>query len=118
MNYLTEIDIFVLQDNIRGLKFVNMFTLTNANCRARFLADGNRPAPVHDWHTICAFSGKEGHGVCNGDSGGALVFESRIIGITSWGRGFLGRCALGVPDGFMRISNFLPWIDRAITQFP
>lgn len=113
-----EIDISRLQDDIRGLKFINMFTLTNAQCRARFLAETNRPAPVTDWDTICAFSGNEGHGICSTDSGGALVFESRIIGITSWGGGFQGRCGPGVPDGFTRISNYLPWIARATTQFP
>lgn len=82
-----------------------MQTLDNADCRKRF----NDPsAPIHDFSTICAFSGAYGTGVCSGDSGGPLVYNNELIGITSWAQ----LCALGLPDGFTRVSEYVPWIEK------
>ncbi|CAH2041745.1 unnamed protein product, partial [Iphiclides podalirius] len=52
---------------------------------------------------ICTFH-SPGHGMCNGDSGSALVSRKtgHQIGIVSWGF----PCALGAPDVFVRISGF------------
>nr|CAD7461459.1 unnamed protein product [Timema tahoe] len=43
-----------------------------------------------------------------GDSGGPLVFGGRVIGIVSWG----DPCALGVPDVYVRVSEFIDWINE------
>ncbi|CAH2041748.1 unnamed protein product, partial [Iphiclides podalirius] len=52
---------------------------------------------------ICTFH-SPGHGMCNGDSGSALVSRKtgHQIGIVSWGFA----CALGAPDVYVRISSF------------
>nr|CAD7196358.1 unnamed protein product [Timema douglasi] len=42
-----------------------------------------------------------------GDSGGPLVFGGRLVGIVSWGT---TTCAIGYPDAYVRVSEFLDWI--------
>lgn len=98
---------FNWQDEITNLKFLNMNTLSNPDCRIRFPPVTPQPPPVHDWDTICAFSGKDEHGICSGDSGGPLVAENRLIGLTSWAFG----CGSNLPDGFTRISSYIGWIE-------
>lgn len=79
--------------------------MTNDECRRR--VEGQPDADeIHDFSTLCAFSGINGTGVCSGDSGGPLAFNNELIGITSWG--FL--CARGLPDGFARVSEYIDWI--------
>ncbi|KAM3955310.1 chymotrypsin-2 [Aphomia sociella] len=58
--------------------------------------------PIDPKVEICTLH-SPGHGMCNGDSGSALVsIESgKQSGIVSWGFA----CALGVPDVFARISG-------------
>ncbi|KAJ2951594.1 hypothetical protein O0L34_g13748 [Tuta absoluta] len=48
------------------------------------------------------------HGMCNGDSGSALVRvdSGQQIGIVSWGL----PCARGAPDMFVRVSAYRDWI--------
>ncbi|XP_055317841.1 chymotrypsin-1-like [Sitodiplosis mosellana] len=92
-------------DKYTGLKFARMKTISNDECRRRSIAQ----APIKDNITLCAYSGP-GTGICKGDSGGALIHENRIIGISSWGL----PCARGFPDGFTRISEFTTWIDGFI----
>lgn len=59
---------------------------------------------------ICAYSGGVDHGMCKGDSGGPLVADNVLIGIVS----FALPCALGIPDGFARVSYYKQWIDKNI----
>nr|CAD7441416.1 unnamed protein product [Timema bartmani]CAD7461968.1 unnamed protein product [Timema tahoe] len=59
---------------------------------------------IHSVH-ICAYGG-EGYGVCSGDSGGPLAFGGRVVGIVSWG----SPCALGFPDVYVRVSEYVDWI--------
>lgn len=89
------------------MKFLHLNTLTNSDCRARIatIAD-NQTAVVHDFSTLCAFSGQHGHGLCSGDSGGPLVIDNQLIGIASWAV----PCAVGMPDGFTRISSHIDWV--------
>lgn len=98
----------VFKDKYTGLKFVTMKTISNDECRRRSLAQ----APITDNVTLCAYSGP-GVGICKGDSGGPLIYEDKIIGISSWGL----PCARGVPDGFTRVSEFADWIDEIIRQY-
>lgn len=80
-----------------------MVTLTNKDCQARHKQD------LQDFireGVICAYSGAQGMGMCNGDYGGPLVWNGTLIGAVSWGKS----CAVGRPDGFTRISYFAPWI--------
>lgn len=80
--------------------------MSNDECRYRLSEDEN--APVHDFSTLCVYSGKNGTGVCSGDSGGPLVYRDELIGVTSWA--YL--CALGLPDGFARVSEYIGWINE------
>ncbi|XP_046968278.1 chymotrypsin-2-like [Vanessa cardui] len=61
---------------------------------------------------LCAFSTR-GQGVCNGDSGSALVRKdsNEQIGIVSWGYA----CARGVPDVYVRLSAYKEWIENALS---
>lgn len=43
-------------------------------------------------------------------SGGPLALHGKILGIMSW----IFTCALGVPDGFTRVSVHVPWIEQEI----
>lgn len=70
---------------------------------------------IGDW-IVCTFT-REGQGICGGDSGSPLVHDGKVIGIASFGVGYLPGegCAAGLPDGFARVSHFYSWI-QAITQ--
>lgn len=57
---------------------------------------------------ICAGNMAGGQGVCHGDSGGPMVKDDTVVGITSWGRG----CAIaGQPGVYTRVSEMLAWIE-------
>jgi trypsin len=85
-----------------NLQFLNVVTLTLADCRSRHTA-GNA-ASVFD-NTICTFT-QHGQGMCMGDSGGPLMSGGVLIGAVSWGIA----CAQGFPDVFARISSHVTWI--------
>jgi trypsin len=84
------------------LQWLNVQTLTNADCRSRFSAAN--AARVFD-NTICTFT-RAGQGMCMGDSGGPLAQGNTVIGAVSWGIA----CAVGSPDVFARISSHRAWI--------
>ncbi|XP_014474148.1 PREDICTED: trypsin-2-like [Dinoponera quadriceps] len=54
---------------------------------------------------ICVFE-KKGQGVCSGDSGGPLIVNGELCGITSWG----AECASGMPDVFTNVYCYLDFI--------
>lgn len=85
-----------------------MATMSNEECRKRSMPK----APIKDLITLCAYSGSKGVGICIGDSGGPLFSNNKLIGISSWGVA----CAKGYPDGFTRISTFVPWIDQVMQK--
>ncbi|KAH8270592.1 hypothetical protein KR018_012082 [Drosophila ironensis] len=51
-----------------------------------------------------------GQSVCNVDAGGALVHSSSmtLIGVASFASS--DGCLAGVPEGFSRVTSYLPWI--------
>lgn len=65
-------------------------------------------------HNICAFY-QDGHGMCNGDSGGPLIQNDKLIGIASWVR---KPCGSGRPDVYVRVSEFGHWITLTIARYP
>ncbi|XP_041769590.1 chymotrypsin-1-like [Anopheles merus] len=67
-----------------------------------------QPDAIYPGH-LCTFA-KKGKGVCDGDSGGPVVWYGRQVGIVSWSKG----CAAGYSDVHARISYFLPWIKATI----
>ncbi|CAG5043397.1 unnamed protein product [Parnassius apollo] len=71
-----------------------------------------RVPPVEPQIELCVFH-SAGHGMCNGDSGSALVRadNGQQIGIVSWGL----PCARDAPDMFVRVSAYINWIIQAIS---
>ncbi|CAK1543146.1 unnamed protein product [Leptosia nina] len=61
--------------------------------------------------TICT-DGRDGHGTCNGDSGGPLAVdvdnERVLIGVTSFGARV--GCEKGYPAAFTRVTSYVSWI--------
>lgn len=93
-----------------NLQFLNLQTITNAQCRNRYsLLNSVR---VYD-HNICTTS-PTGQGMCMGDSGGPLVANNVAIGVVSWGIA----CATGKPDVYVRVYSFANWIDNIISANP
>lgn len=85
------------------LRFFELKTLTNEDCRARL-----KP-PASDRvnnGTLCAFTEKE-QGVCVGDYGNPVISNGQLVGVVGW----MGLCASGVPDYYTRISSYLKWIE-------
>ncbi|XP_031838672.1 chymotrypsin-2-like [Nomia melanderi] len=63
---------------------------------------------VHDSH-ICANYPPGEKGACNGDSGGPLTVNGKIVGIVSWSYW----CALpNYPTVYTRVTSFLDWIQE------
>lgn len=79
-----------------------MKILSNADCISRQTV---RSKNHINNGTICALARKD-YGTCFGDSGSPLASNGRLVGVVSWGK----PCALGVPDGYMRVTEFLAWI--------
>lgn len=48
--------------------------------------------------------------MCHGDSGGPLVINNVLVGVVAFG----SECASGIPDGFMRLTNYTNWIDDIV----
>ncbi|XP_070986084.1 uncharacterized protein [Oncorhynchus clarkii lewisi] len=60
---------------------------------------------------VCAGYMDGGRDVCNGDSGSGLVCLGEVHGLVSWGQG----CAVpGYPGVYVKVCEFLPWIDETM----
>ncbi|KAL0878771.1 hypothetical protein ABMA27_003805 [Loxostege sticticalis] len=75
---------------------------------ARASVELNVRAPPIEPHIELCIIHSPNHGMCNGDSGSALVRvdQGTQIGVVSWGF----PCARGAPDMFVRVSAFQDWI--------
>lgn len=47
--------------------------------------------------------------VCTFDSGGPLVLNGTLVGVTSW---TAGNCRGGAPDVFARVAHHVDWIEQ------
>ncbi|XP_055906084.1 chymotrypsin-2-like [Eupeodes corollae] len=88
-----------------NLMILNYTTISNEECKLRGYAGVSS-------NELCAFVGR-GKGSCLGDSGGPLVNRDRniLIGLVSYGSNI---CASNKPDVYVRVSKFIPWIQRAV----
>lgn len=95
---------------VRHLKYLTVSTITNAACYERHTAGLRRS--IYNG-TICAFAQVD-RGTCLADYGSPLVANGKLIGMVSWSR----ECGRGLPDGYTRVSSFLPWIQRVSGVVP
>lgn len=92
-----------MEHSPKNLQYLNVNITTNAECanlrstKKRNIYDG----------TICAIAKKD-RGPCREDNGSPLATNKQLIGVVSW---FL-ECGDGLPDGYTRVSAFLPWIQK------
>ena len=95
------------------LQYKNTTVLTNFDCIWRTAVAGvlveedYRPI-IYPGH-ICTLV-KRGIGGCFGDSGSPLITRNGVVGVVSFGLS----CARGAPDILIRVSHYLPWIDRTM----
>ncbi|KAG6462038.1 chymotrypsin-1 [Manduca sexta] len=97
------------------LQLLDVTTISPEECAAGVLAAGQGwpTPPINPRAEICTFH-SVGHGMCNGDSGSALVSQKdrKQIGIVSWGF----PCAIGAPDVHTRIYEMKNFIEPILKK--
>ncbi|XP_011310431.1 chymotrypsin-2-like [Fopius arisanus] len=83
-----------------------MMTLSRSEC-AILLEEELSPGKLCTIRT-------QGTGTCYGDSGGPLISNGEIIGITSTGKDV---CAGQYPDVFTHVYLYLPWIQEVLALY-
>ncbi|EDS31865.1 serine protease SP24D [Culex quinquefasciatus] len=53
------------------------------------------------------------NGACFGDSGGPAVYNQQLVGVASF---IIGTCGSRAPDGYVKVSDYIPWIRWTISQ--
>lgn len=94
-----------------NLKYIEVKTINATECRKR----SNAGIMINMDTGMCAHKESKPYaGICAGDSGGALTFNGTLIGVSLW---CSKPCAVGQPDGYLRISEFIEWIENKMMQF-
>uniref|UniRef100_A0A182N1R0 trypsin n=1 Tax=Anopheles dirus TaxID=7168 RepID=A0A182N1R0_9DIPT len=91
---------------------INVRKIDLNQCREMYTKYPLQRASIYDGN-LCSFT-RPGQGVCNGDSGGPVVWNRQLVGVVSWSGGDDPQCAVGYPDVHSRISFFYNWIRKTI----
>ncbi|XP_046388772.1 mite allergen Eur m 3-like [Ischnura elegans] len=86
---------------------VNIWIWDHDQCNAAYEPDGLTVYPEQ----ICADTPEGNKGSCNGDSGGPLFVDNKVVGLVSWARGCDTK---GFPTVYTRVSAYRDWIDNKI----
>ncbi|KAK6618757.1 hypothetical protein RUM43_013148 [Polyplax serrata] len=81
----------------------NFVALSPEKCES--LTEANHPS------YLCVLGGREGQGVCNGDSGSPIVKNGVQVGIASW---VFTPCGCGLPDFYARVPHLSNWIKNEL----
>lgn len=93
------------------LQVLNYTTMSNQACRRQMPEESRNNVYSR---SLCG-SNVAGRGVCLGDSGGPLIIDGKLVGVSTWGV----KCALGYPDVFTRVFPYRKWIaDITNRDFP
>ncbi|XP_045166918.1 brachyurin-like [Mercenaria mercenaria] len=71
-----------------------------------------QPAYSHQYH-VCIDDPNTGS--CNGDSGGPMVCDGKLAGVTSWGA---SGCDTTKPSVYVRVPNYVTWIQGYTNPTP
>ncbi|KAG8041997.1 hypothetical protein G9C98_007305, partial [Cotesia typhae] len=86
------------------LQKTEVFIASQSYCKQVHTDAGSN---IHETH-ICAYDPVHETGPCNGDSGGPLMVDNKLVGLASWVRG----CASTMyPTVYTRVPSFLDWIE-------
>ncbi|KAK2578460.1 hypothetical protein KPH14_000961 [Odynerus spinipes] len=85
------------------LQRVNIVIADQGYCRSMY---NKMSYAIYDTH-VCAYNPESSKGSCNGDSGGPLTVNGKLVGLVSWAKA----CALtDYPTVYTRVSEYLDWI--------
>ncbi|KAK6166001.1 hypothetical protein SNE40_022799 [Patella caerulea] len=85
------------------LQHVAMGKISNSDCSSRW--SGISGATINSGH-ICVY--QSGRSACNGDSGGPMICNNMLAGVTSWG---ISGCSGNYPSVYTRVSQYVSWIN-------
>lgn len=92
------------------LQWMRTTTITNFDCREKFLMAGESDVPRITDETICTFFSKI-VSLCYYDKGGPLVVDDKVVAIAN-----KQTCNVGTPDTFTRVLPYLAWIRSTIDE--
>ncbi|XP_053976001.1 chymotrypsin-2-like [Hylaeus volcanicus] len=98
-------DIHLGGPGTKQLLKAKLYIADQAKCKSTYGVLGKTVRPTQ----VCANDPSVEKGSCNGDSGGPLTVNGKIVGIVSWSMA----CALtDYPTVYTRVSSYLDWIKQ------